>query len=98
MKDNLKEDYLTKNARLISLKELEMSSIDVLSVKDKLVDYDQSLSSVYLLAEEVSLNADSESLSKELGASLEKWLEKLVVRTKDDFDKVRQFAKIESFW
>ena len=96
MKDNLKEDYLTKNARLISLKELEMSSIDVLSVKDKLVDYDQSLSSMYLLAEEVSLNADSESLSKELGASLEKWLEKLVVRTKDDFDKVRQFAKIES--
>ena len=96
VKDNLKEDYLTKNARLISLKELEMSSIDVLSVKDKLVDYDQSLSSMYLLAEEVSLNADSESLSKELGASLEKWLEKLVVRTKDDFDKVRQFAKIES--
>ena len=48
VKDNLKEDYLTKNARLISLKELEMSSIDVLSVKDKLVDYDQSLSSMYL--------------------------------------------------
>ena len=44
----------------------------------------------------MSLNADSESLSKELGASIEKWLEKLVVRTKEDFDKVRQFAKIES--
>ena len=96
MKDNLKEEYLTKNARLISLKELEMSSIDVLSVKNKLVEYDSSLSSVYLLAEEVSLNNNSESLSKELSSSIEKWLEKLVVKSNEDFDKVRQFAKIES--
>ena len=70
-----------------------MSSIDVLSVKDKLVDYDQSLSSMYLPAEEVSLNADSESLSKELGA-FEKWLEKLVVRTKDDLTKLGNLQKL----
>ena len=97
MKDNLKEEYLTKECTLlISLKELEMSSIDVLSVKNKLVEYDSSLSSVYLLAEEVSLNNNSESLSKELSSSIEKWLEKLVVKSNEDFDKVRQFAKIES--
>ena len=96
VKDSLKEEYLTKNARLVSLKELEMSSVDVLSVKQKINDYDPSLSSVYLLAEQVSFNDKSSKLSKELSSSLEKWFEKLVVKTESDFDKVRQYSKIES--
>ena len=32
------------------------------------------------------------SFSKELSSSLEKWFEKLVVKSEDDFDKVRQYS------
>ena len=46
-----------------------------------------------MLAEQVSFNEKSTELSKDLSSSLEKWFEKLVVKTESDFEKVRQFTK-----
>ncbi|MEZ4744193.1 MAG: chromosome segregation protein SMC [Bdellovibrionota bacterium] len=93
-RDILKEEYLNTRAKLTSLQDLEASSSDLASQRQKIKEEESDLSQIMLgvLTDYISFNETAEELSEKASGAFEKWAERIIVNGLDQFNNLVRIA------